>query len=117
MADFDEKIAALQSRGLTDVRLGANEITGRISLDQPAVTVFSIPYSDGWTLTVNGGETPLQASAGAFLAAAVPAGDHELRLTYRTPGLRLGACVSAAALVALAVCIVMERRKSGKKAA
>lgn len=115
MADFDEKIAALQSRGLTDVRLGANEITGRISLDQPAVTVFSIPYTDGWTLTVDGGETPLQASAGAFLAAAVPAGDHELRLTYRTPGLRLGACVSAAALVALAVCIVMERRKSGKQ--
>ena len=64
---------------------------------------------------MDGGETPLQASAGAFLAAAVPAGDHELRLTYRTPGLRLGACVSAAALVALAVCIVMERRKSGKQ--
>ena len=60
---------------------------------------------------------PAMAEGEAFLAAAVPAGDHELRLTYRTPGLRLGACVSAAALVALAVCIVMERRKSGKKAA
>ena len=117
MADFDEKIEALQGRAMTDVQIENDAVSGRVSLDEPAVMVFSIPYTDGWTLTVDGAETPLQASAGAFLAAAVPAGDHALRLTYRTPGLRLGACVSAAALVALAVCVALERRKRKKEAA
>lgn len=117
MADFAERIHALQARGLTDVSVNTNAVAGRISLDAPGVLVFAIPYSSGWTVRVDGVETKTQTSAGTFLSAKIDAGDHEISLVYRTPWLRTGAAVSALSLVLLIGIIIAGRRRRSAKGA
>ena len=111
MDGFEELIHTLQSRGLTDVKIETNRISGRASLDEPGVMVFAIPCSDGWSAQVDGESAAVTDSAGTFLAVPMTAGDHEIVLTYRTPGLSAGAAVSAAALALLLGIIIAGRRK------
>lgn len=118
MEAFPEMIAQLQQRGMTDVVMETNRISGRVETDEPGVMVFSIPYSEGWTVRVDGAEVEATSSAGAFLAAEIEAGAHEIELTYRTPWLGAGCVLSAAALAVLAGAIFAgRRRKSAMKGA
>ncbi|HSV39671.1 MAG TPA: YfhO family protein [Nocardioidaceae bacterium] len=56
---------------------------------------------DGWRATVDGQVVDLVYANHAFAGVPVPAGEHQVSLTYTAPGLRTGALVS---LGALAVC-------------
>ena len=103
MDDFDELIRTLQGRGLTDVKMETNRVSGRVSLDEPGVMVFAIPCSGGWSARVDGESAAVTDSAGTFLALPLTAGDHEIVLTYRTPGLTAGAAISAASLILLLI--------------
>ena len=118
MDNFDALIHTLQDRGLTDVSMETNRVSGRASLDEPGVMVFAIPYSDGWSAQVDGEPADTTASAGTFLVVPMTAGDHEIVLTYRSPGLTTGAAVSAAALaLLLGIIIAGRRRRSAAKGA
>ena len=65
---------------------------------------FSVPYEkDAWTATVNGEPVPVEKVSVGFIAVRVPAGDCEIRVNYETPGLKLGASVSAVSLAAILV--------------
>jgi hypothetical protein len=55
---------------------------------------FSIPYAIGWRATVDGRDLPIFPTDLALAGVIVPAGEHELKLAYRTPGLTLGAGLS-----------------------
>ena len=113
MEDFPELIAALQARGLQNVEVGTDELSGAISLDEPVAMVFAIPYSRGWTIEVDGERVEAKSSARAFLACELSAGEHEIHLTYHTPGLRAGAAVTTVSLAAL---LLLARRKARKEA-
>lgn len=111
MAEFDSLVGALQARGLENAVVENGMVSGTVSLDEPAVMVFAIPASAGWSAKVDGAAAETLASAGALLAVRLDAGTHEIELTYRTPWLREGAAVSAASLAALAAGVYIDRRK------
>ena len=76
--------------------------------------MFQIPSQKGWTLYVDGEETPLYTTDVCYMGAPVSSGDHEIRLVYRTPGLNAGALVSGVCLllwIALAVRSLRRRRR------
>lgn len=68
---------------------------------QPAELVVADTMARGWTVSVDG--QPATAGKGALRIVDVPAGRHEVRWRYRTPGLALGAVVSALSLALAAV--------------
>ena len=111
MAEFDSLVGALQARGLENAVVENGMVSGTVSLDGPAVMVFAVPASAGWSANVDGAAAETLASAGALLAVRLDAGTHEIELTYRTPWLREGAAVSAASLAALAAGVYIDRRK------
>ena len=49
-----------------------------------------------------------------LMAVYVPAGENEIEFTYHTPGLKVSACVSAAAIAVYGVYLlgIMRKRKS-----
>ncbi len=57
----------------------------------------------GWHATVDGREVPISLWGGVFQAIDVPAGDHRLTFEYRSRRLPLGAAISLAALLGLAI--------------
>jgi len=50
-----------------------------------------------------------------FMGLVVPAGDHEIKLHYETPGLKVGAICTFGGAAALTVYWVLARRYDAKK--
>ena len=78
---------------------------------------FSVPYSDGFSATVNGEAVPVEKVNYGFMAVPVPAGDSKIVFHYETPGFRLGVFISLGAAAAYAVyvtavCLYRRRQKN-----
>jgi uncharacterized membrane protein YfhO len=67
---------------------------------------FSIPYSSGWKVYVDGQKTQaLQVNEG-WLGTLLTAGRHEITLRYTTPGAVTGRWISLAAwILFLVICL------------
>ena len=105
-------VAARAGEALQGVELGDNRLSGRISVAGDRVLQIAVPYSRGWTARVDGAPAPVFKCGGMYMGVALTAGEHTVEMRYVTPGLRAGAAISLAALVALiALAIVSARRR------
>ena len=103
-------IEALREEPLEDLSIAANRIQGTVSLSRDKILILSIPFSAGWSAKVDGETAELFASGTAFTALKLEEGEHAVVLTYRTPGMRIGICLSILG-VALFAAIVIYRKK------
>lgn len=69
--------------------------------------VFSVPYEEGWSATVNGSTVTIENVQNGFMAVLVPQGEVNIRFTYKTPGLKLGIIVSLISLVAFILYLLL----------
>jgi hypothetical protein len=109
--DYDRMASALGEDVLENVEVGTNRVSGTISLDERKWLQLAIPYSKGWTATVDGERAELARSGGMYMGLALDAGEHVVELEYCTPYLKVGAAVSAASLVLWAVLAAMGRKR------
>ena len=84
-----------------------NELHYRYSAVGKRLAVFSeIYYPDGWHATVDGKPVDLFRADWTLRAALLPAGDHELVMTFLPDSYRQGALISAIASIALLLLLV-----------
>jgi uncharacterized membrane protein YfhO len=83
-------------------------------MHEPGVLQLSVPYGSGWRAYVDGKEAKVFRVGGMYLGIGLPAGDHAVTFTYRTPYLILGTCVSAGALILWGVIALIGRRRAKK---
>ncbi len=73
--------------------------------------------SGGWHATVDGAPAAVRVADHVGGAVAVPAGQHRVVFTYRSPGLRLGSAGTGATVLVLVLAIVLgvvrRRRRAG----
>jgi hypothetical protein len=67
----------------------------------PSIVVVRTSFDDGWTATVDGVAAAVVPVDGFLQGVAVPAGDHDVRLTYRDDEVTGGVRAGVAAWVAL----------------
>jgi hypothetical protein len=72
--------------------------------------VLADENAPGWTATVDGTPSPIANADVLLRAVRVPKGRHRVEFVYRTPFLRLGALISAAAWLGLLAFGVVHRR-------
>ena len=84
--------------------------TATISTDKDRLVFFSVPSEGGWTATVNGEPAQIEQVNVGFMAVRVPEGESTIRFDYETPGLKLGACVTAGAFLLLGIYWLVTRR-------
>jgi len=89
-------------RSTNGVRVSTNQITATVQADSPQFIFVSVPYSSGWKATLNGKAISIHKANLAFMAIPVDAGQYELVLQYKTPGLAAGAVLSG-----LSFCLAM----------
>jgi hypothetical protein len=77
----------------------------RSSTPQPTMIHVLESYDPGWAASVDGSPAPVREAAGLGMDVSVPAGDHNVRLTYHTPGRITGALLSIVSLVLLAILV------------
>lgn len=107
MNGYADQVRALKQSGLTNIAKSDNRIEGDASLETKGIMIFSIPYSSGWSVTVDGVKACLERADGMYMALPLDAGNHHIVLQYRTPFLEAGALVSLAALTLFAVIVFM----------
>ena len=102
----------LSAESLQNVQLGTNSLTGEVTVSAPKVLVIQIPYSAGWSATVDGKPAELLRANTAFVGLELAPGCHTIALHYKTPGLAAGITVSLAGVLAFAGVAVFYRRRT-----
>lgn len=114
--NYRQKTTQIQKQGLKQLKVANDRVSGTTNRAQASVLTTSIPYTKGWKLTVDGHDTPTQKVNAGFVGAKIPAGKHQIRLTYHTPGLVAGRLLSVLGLVLFAAGIAVEIwRQLGRK--
>lgn len=89
--------------------------TSVIDLEKPQLVFFSVPYSEGWTATVNGSPAEVERVNIGFMAVKADAGENTIVFSYETPYLRLGVIISLCSAAVLAVYVLIFGRKRSRK--
>ena len=85
-----------------------NELHYHYRSSAERMAVFSeIYYPDGWHATVDGEPVEIVRADWTLRAALLPAGDHEVVMTFLPDSYRVGALVSAIASIALLLLLVL----------
>ena len=112
----DEAYETLNQTTMKLTAMTDRKVEGTISVTEPGRLVLSIPADEGWKLQVDGKSAEVEPFKDAWIAVKLGAGKHRIFLSYTTPGLYVGALVSAAAIVlaigSLGVGKIMKKRKS-----
>lgn len=86
------------------VRFSAHRLEFQVEASAPAMVVIAQSFYHPWRAHVDGQPTPIWRADHAFQALQVPAGRHEVKLTYEDRAFKLGALLSALSLV---ICLVV----------
>lgn len=110
---YDEAAQKLEKSAVNISSFDGREVSGTVSAEKASVLYFSILDQPGWKLYIDGKETERFSRVDtAFMGAVIPAGNHEIKLTYRTPFMMQGALLTAAGLAAAAFLTIRAKRRS-----
>lgn len=88
-----------------------DQITGEVNFSTERFLAFSIPYSKGWSLSVDGQPYELEKANLMFMGASVPPGNHQIQLIYHSPGKKLGGILTALGVISLIVSLHIRKKK------
>jgi hypothetical protein len=94
-------------------RQTSDSFTVRVHAPQAGVLRILDAWDPGWTAAIDGKPADVLCADTTYIAVALPAGDHEVRLTYRTPGATFGIIVSLTAAALLAALLLGAARAKG----
>jgi hypothetical protein len=84
----------------------------------PSILLVRNAWDEGWSATLDGRPVPVLRADGFLQGVALPAGRHDVRLTYREPaigtGLALSAVVWLGFVASLALAVLGGRRARGR---
>ena len=94
-----------------------NHLNISTTTDSDSYLYIAIPYSEGWKAKVDGKETGIINANITFMAIPITAGNHVVEMTYCTPRLYLGLCISAFGIILTAGYLIIEKKMVLKKSA
>lgn len=92
--------------------IDGNHISISAYSDSNRYLCIAVPYSDGWSATVDGEKVDVLRANRAFMAIPIDAGDHSIELSYSTPYLKTGLLSSAVSLIVFIGITCLVRKKS-----
>lgn len=114
--EFKRGYDQLKADSLQVERFTDTEISGTVNAAENGVLYTSIPYDEGWTVTVDGEKVAKQdllAVGDALLAIPIGSGSHTVSFSYTPRGMYIGIGISVFALAVLILLLVWNR--SGKR--
>ena len=104
--------AIWQDPAATATVISYNEESYRIRYHavSPALLRLSVPYYPGWRATVDGQQLPIVHVDLALMGVVVPAGDRELRFSFRADSFGIGVAITLAGLVLCSLLVAVPAR-------
>ena len=104
LAAASELIDGLSANGYSQLSTGSNTYDFSFVVPRDhCYAYFRLPFSSGWSATVDGAPATVMRANYGFLVVPVDKGNHDIVLTYETPGLRVGAALSVLGVMLLLV--------------
>ena len=79
-------------------------------MSKDKILCMSIPYSPGWSATVDGKPATILKGNIMFMALALPKGHHKIEFSYCTPGLKAGIAFSILSFVIIIILYKYDRK-------
>ncbi len=114
---FEAQFAGVDTASTSIIEADDGYVAFTADVEAGEMILTSIPYEDGWTLTVDGVETEIIPYQDALISIDAEPGTHEVVLRFTPPGLKAGALMSVVGVLGLAVVGVLDRKKSAVKSA
>ena len=109
-----EKQTALLNSGISGTSVKDGKVTFEVDAQSRKLLIATVPYEQGWTVTIDGQKAEITSYQDAFLSFPVDAGHHVVTLQFTPPGARIGVIISALGCIAgAALAIVL--RKNGTR--
>ena len=116
--ELPSDIAARKQYVMEMTKFSQNNIQGRIKLDKAMAVFFAMPFDPSWSVKVNGKAATLYRGNLGMTALPLPAGEHNIELSFTRPYWRLSLFLSGIGfsvfVVALAWSIIIKRKKNKK---
>ena len=93
------------------VKYRPEEVVVHAHLEGDGLLILTDAYYPGWRATLNGERRPIYQVDGLFRGLMVPAGDHEIVLSYESRPFLIGRAISLVALLMIVLLLVVERRR------
>lgn len=106
-----EKAAAVQAKTMELREISSSHLQAKVELSKDGFVTSTIPFDEGWSVYVDGDRVKTYRNMDTFLTFDVSAGVHDIELVYWPPLFGAGIAISCAALVALVVWILIERKQ------
>ena len=103
---YSEMVRGLSTSELTVTSYDSQNMSGTIDVKKDGVLLLTIPYDKGWSATVDGEETEINAISNALMGIKLSKGEHTIALHYELVGLKAGIAVSTIAF-ALFFCMLL----------
>ena len=101
MSFYNEGIRELTSGMTAETKVETDKITAKVDLEEGRLLCFAIPYSEGWSVYVDGQKQTLLKANIMHMAVEVAEGEHEIELKYSPVRMYKGAIISLAGLILL----------------
>ena len=115
ISERDEKFNSRDTDEISSLAFSENKISLETSLNEKQFVRFSMPYSKGWKIFIDGKKVKSYRCDIAFIGTFVDSGNHSMTLKYSTPFLSIGLAMSLLGLIILtALCFYLKSRRSEK---
>ena len=111
MDDYPEQVEALRAEPMENIHWGTDSLTGTVDLSKDKILCVSVPYSKGWTATVDGEKAEILKGNYMFMCLPLTAGHHDIEFHYCSPGIRLGAVMTVCCTGIVAYMLLWDRKK------
>ncbi|HEY1251383.1 MAG TPA: YfhO family protein [Thermoanaerobaculia bacterium] len=110
--------APAENPGVDGFTQAIHSVAMRARVSEPSILVVSQMHYPGWKAVVDGRDAPLLRADYTLVGVALAPGVHDVRLVYRPESFRIGAAISAVALlVALGASASRRRERAASGAA
>jgi len=99
IAEYGEDINKLKQEAMVLTEHSQNSIKGTIQVSDKKLLFFSIPYDEGWTIRIDGEKARKKMANIGFMGVVVPAGIHEIQLSFRPPFIVSGTLIMVLSFV------------------
>ena len=102
-------------RNAVEYKVDRAEISVNYATEDDGYVFLNVPYSEEWKVTVNGNSVKAEKMYGYFMGIPITAGENAVEMKFVPAGGTEGIAISAVSLLATAVLLTFNRKKSNKK--
>lgn len=112
---YNNMVSILSSEQVTVTDYNDTSLSCNINVSKSGLLMFTVAYNDGFNVTVDGEPAEITSIQDALIGIKLEDGYHEIVLTYKPVGFKLGLALSLTALVAFLIVSYLSYRIYKKK--